>query len=409
VGVSSATPYDKVGIRFGDSSDTILKDVTTVWFWDKSDFRNGADTAPVSFGAGSELNLPELFDVFPGGMRWLVRSGSQYYVSQTAIGNNLLAAQLNSDEIAAELWAEYNPVPGTYDINFDATTAVFSTPSSALTDITAVGMIWDQNSFSTGRKWISWETFRAVATVNTPVNRGPLVEAGPGGSTQPGVGIGLAGSASDEGLPAVPGSVSVAWSIFSGPGTGAFSSPASVITDFTPDAAGTYVLRLTADDGSIATFDEVTLTATTGDPFVTWIDGYPAIPVEQRGLLDDWIRDGILHIFKFAFGLDPTTPHGQDSLYQFSTTGGRVSLTVDMANQQASVLYQVEVADSLDGPWTVIAEAIGGGAMEPKEGVEPAPQIDTDGTSVTVSDIVEIVNSNDSRRFARLKVTYPSP
>jgi hypothetical protein len=182
-----------------------------------------------------------------------------------------------------------------------------------------------------------------------------------------------------------------------------------VITDFTPDAAGTYVLRLTADDGSISTFDEVTLTATTGDPFVTWIDGYPAIPVEQRGLLDDWIRDGILHIFKFAFGLDPTTPHGQDSLYQFSTTGGRVSLTVDMANQQASVLYQVEVADSLDGPWTVIAEAIGGGAMEPKEGVEPAPQIDTDGTSVTVSDIVEIVNSNDSRRFARLKVTYPSP
>jgi hypothetical protein len=80
-----------------------------------------------------------------------------------------------------------------------------------------------------------------------------------------------------------------------------------------------------------------------------------------------------------------------------------------MANQQASVLYQVEVADSLDGPWTVIAEAIGGGAMGPKAGVTPAPQIDTSGTMVTVSDIVELVNSADGRRFARLRITYPAP
>jgi hypothetical protein len=39
----------------------------------------------------------------------------------------------------------------------------------------------------------------------------------------------------------------------------------------------------------------------------------------------------------------------------------------------------------------------------------PAPQIDTSGTIVTVSDIVELVNSADGRRFARLRITYPAP
>lgn len=44
--------------------------------------------------------------------------------------------------------------------------------------------------------------------------------------------------------------------------------------------------------------------------------------------------------------------------------------------------------------------------MAPAEGVDPVPQIDTDESMVTVSDIIEIANAPDGRRFARLRLTY---
>jgi len=406
--VANSTPHDIIKVRFS-ANDPERENLTFVWFWDKADFRNGGDQATVSFGTGSELSIPDGFDIFPGNFRWLVRSGSHYYVSQTAVGNNILSGQLDSDEIAAELWAAYHPVAGTYDMDFDQSTALYTTPSSALTDITGVGLIWDYDSFETGRRWVAFDNFRATAMVELPVNRGPLVDAGPGGSTEPGVGFALNASVSDEGLPQVPGTVAVVWSLLNGPGSGSFSSPSATATDFTPDTEGSYVLRLTADDGSIKTFDDVAVTATTSDPFVAWMDGYPGIPTDRRGPLDDWIGDGIPHVIKFAFALDPTVPHGQGEVYTSASAVDRLSLTMDLAAQQASVLYQVEVADSVDGPWTVIAEAIAGGSMSAASGVTPAPQIDTNGTEVTVSDIVTISGSADGKRFGRVRITYPVP
>jgi len=359
IGIYNSTSEDKLTVRF-DPIDPVTANVTMVTFWDKSDFRNGADN-----GAGSELSLPNLFSVFPGGYRWLVRNGPQYYVSQSSLGNNTLAAQLDLDEIAAEMWAAYNPVQGTYDMDFDAATAAFDTPSSALTDITAVGLIWDLNTYDGSRRWTSWGTFRAVALVDTPINRGPLVEAGTGGQIEPGEAIGLSGSASDEGLPEVPGTVAVQWSVQSGPAAGVFSAPLSPATSFTPSTAGTYVLRLTAADGSIRTFDDVAVTASGSDPFTTWIDGYPAIPVQRRGLEDDWIGDGILHVVKFAFNLDPTASHSWQEVLQYANSGGRLELSLDLADQRNGVLYRVEFADDFDGPWTVLAEAADGTPMAP--------------------------------------------
>jgi hypothetical protein len=408
IGIYNSTSEDKLTVRF-DPIDPVTANVTMVTFWDKSDFRNGADNARVRFGAGSELSLPNLFSVFPGGYRWLVRNGPQYYVSQSSLGNNTLAAQLDLDEIAAEMWAAYNPVQGTYDMDFDAATAAFDTPSSALTDITAVGLIWDLNTYDGSRRWTSWGTFRAVALVDTPINRGPLVEAGTGGQIEPGEAIGLSGSASDEGLPEVPGTVAVQWSVQSGPAAGVFSAPLSPATSFTPSTAGTYVLRLTAADGSIRTFDDVAVTASGSDPFTTWIDGYPAIPVQRRGLEDDWIGDGILHVVKFAFNLDPTASHSWQEVLQYANSGGRLELSLDLADQRNGVLYRVEFADDFDGPWTVLAEAADGTPMAPAAGIDPAPQITTNGTWITVTDIIETANSPGGHRFSRVTIFYPIP
>jgi hypothetical protein len=91
-------------------------------------------------------------------------------------------------------------------------------------------------------------------------NQPPTVSAGADAAvTLPGS-VGLDGTVSDDGLPVPPGAVSTVWSRTSGPGTVTFADAAAVDTTASFSAAGSYVLRLTADDGQYAVFDEVTVT-----------------------------------------------------------------------------------------------------------------------------------------------------
>lgn len=89
------------------------------------------------------------------------------------------------------------------------------------------------------------------------VNRAPTVSTGPDQSITLPASAALDGSVSDDGRP--DPTPAVAWSKVSGPGTVAFSAPSSEDTSATFSAAGTYVLRLTADDGALTASDEVTV------------------------------------------------------------------------------------------------------------------------------------------------------
>ncbi|MGE3957097.1 MAG: Ig-like domain-containing protein [Vicinamibacterales bacterium] len=98
-------------------------------------------------------------------------------------------------------------------------------------------------------------------TVNPVVatNLAPLVSAGPNQSiTLPG-GATLFGSVTDDGLPQ-GAAVSVAWTLQSGPGIATVANPTSPSTTATFSVAGTYVLRLTADDTVLTAFAETTIT-----------------------------------------------------------------------------------------------------------------------------------------------------
>lgn len=92
-------------------------------------------------------------------------------------------------------------------------------------------------------------------------NLGPLVSAGPDAAAVVNVAAALTGSVSDDGLPVSPGATGTMWSVVSGPGAVVFGNANSVATTATFSAAGEYVLRLTADDGGLQTFDEVTINA----------------------------------------------------------------------------------------------------------------------------------------------------
>jgi len=89
-------------------------------------------------------------------------------------------------------------------------------------------------------------------------NLAPLVSAGADTAGAVGSAIALAGSASDDGLPTAP--LTLAWSQVLGSGLAVFSPPNAAATNVTCPLPGTYVFRLTADDGAVRTCDEVQVT-----------------------------------------------------------------------------------------------------------------------------------------------------
>ncbi len=94
----------------------------------------------------------------------------------------------------------------------------------------------------------------------TPPNQAPTVNAGPDQAISlPTNTANLNGSISDDGLP--PGSsVSTNWSKVSGPGTVIFVAPNVTVSPASFSEAGTYVLRLTANDSQLAASDDITIT-----------------------------------------------------------------------------------------------------------------------------------------------------
>ncbi len=96
-------------------------------------------------------------------------------------------------------------------------------------------------------------------TASTVTNQAPVVDAGPNGSVTMPAAATLNGTATDDGLPTPP-ALAIAWTKVSGPGTVTFANAGAAATTATFSAAGLYVLRLTANDGALSTFDETEIT-----------------------------------------------------------------------------------------------------------------------------------------------------
>jgi hypothetical protein len=93
-----------------------------------------------------------------------------------------------------------------------------------------------------------------------PVNTAPAVTAGADQTvTLPDTAT-LNGTVTDDGLPDPPGAVTTTWSQVSGPGTVTFGDASAVDTTASFSTNSTYVLRLTAVDGTLSTSSDVTIT-----------------------------------------------------------------------------------------------------------------------------------------------------
>ena len=90
------------------------------------------------------------------------------------------------------------------------------------------------------------------STTQGPTNTAPVVSAGPDRAVTRPDAASLSGSVTDDGLPNPPGAVTAAWTKVSGPGTVTFGNATAPSTTATFGAAGSYVLRLTGNDGQLA-------------------------------------------------------------------------------------------------------------------------------------------------------------
>ena len=97
------------------------------------------------------------------------------------------------------------------------------------------------------------------AVVTPPTNLAPIVNAGTAATITLPAGASLSGSVSDDGLP-TGATVTSVWTKSNGPGVVTFANASSPVTTATFDQAGTYVLRLTANDTLLTAFSEVTIT-----------------------------------------------------------------------------------------------------------------------------------------------------
>jgi hypothetical protein len=99
-------------------------------------------------------------------------------------------------------------------------------------------------------------------TVNSagPSNQAPRVNAGPDQTIKLRGSANLVGTVSDDGLPNPPRALTTTWSKVSGPGTVTFGNAAAVNTTARFSVAGSYVLRLTANDSALQASDDISVT-----------------------------------------------------------------------------------------------------------------------------------------------------
>jgi hypothetical protein len=99
-----------------------------------------------------------------------------------------------------------------------------------------------------------------------PANRPPVVSAGADRTITLPSTVSLTGTASDDGQPSPPGTLTVAWSKVSGPGTVTFGSANTLSTSASFSAAGSYTLRLSVSDSALTTTDDVIVTGNPPSP-----------------------------------------------------------------------------------------------------------------------------------------------
>lgn len=191
------------------------------------------------------------------------------------------------------------------------------------------GLCWSSGNASS----VGTATFDQVSGFST-VNTGPLVATGSAGPAHVNLPSSLVGAVSDDALPAPPAAVALQWSLVQGPGPVIFSHPTLAETTVTCSAAGTHTLRLTADDGAIRTFSDLSLTATLLDiAGVAATDATAAETGPDPGTFTFTRGGSLVGDLTVAYTLTGSAANGSD----YSTLPGEIVIPAGMTSATLTV------------------------------------------------------------------------
>jgi hypothetical protein len=143
----------------------------------------------------------------------------------------------------------------------------FSVPNAVTTQVTLpeVGSYVLKLTASDG-ELSSSSTVTVTVNPQPPANQAPVVNPGPNQTiTQPTNSVTLNGSVQDDGRPE-GATLTISWSLVSGPGTVTFSSPNQAVTQATFSATGQYLLQITASDTEFTVSNQVVVTVNAQPP-----------------------------------------------------------------------------------------------------------------------------------------------
>ena len=135
----------------------------------------------------------------------------------------------------------------------------------------------DNNSHPTENDGMLYEFSATLPPTGT--NQAPIVSAGPDQTVILPNAATLDGTVTDDGRPNPPGAVTTTWEKVTGFGTVSFGNPNAVDTTAQFSVEGTYVLRLTANDGQATVADDITVTVA---PHVTGAFTKSVVAVGER-------------------------------------------------------------------------------------------------------------------------------
>jgi hypothetical protein len=223
-----------------------------------------------------------------------------------------------------------------------------------------------------------------------PLNKAPNITVAALGDMSP---ISLDGTVTDDSFP-IPVSLTTQWSLVIGPGSVAFGNHSLIDTTANFTASGPHSLRLLADDSSIASFRDVSVSAYL-TPFARWLD-QTSVGDENNPLVEadaDTDGDGLVNLLEYAIGSNGAVSSTNPQVTTMTSLSSSNYLRLSIPKNPAAtdVTFTVEATSDLSNPlsWSS-AELI----------IESNTS-----TQLTVRD--NVPSGPGVRRFMRVKVIRP--